>query len=369
MNKIFTCWRSTKIPILSLPLAVIVGLLPIRQAAASAVSASSKQPSGNSKIFAGIYRPQTPPTVSASPVSGLSAEANPPSVETLEAQSIAGARSVEVIEIRGKVTFKGRPAQIGDRLTEGDEIVTDPDSRARLAIDNNIGQVEVAENTAVRISSLEDTSGGQDTAVFVTRGRVRLSISKMAVEATPTANTPTVIPPHQIASLNSFTGLDQSSQFAQRRSSPRTAPVRVETPEGVAGVRGTSFGVSVGLDGKTGVETITGAVGVSGRTDSEVVVNPGYWTAIFPNTPPLAPAASPLLATLRVRRLSRLSSDTYHFSGQINPMDIVYVNGGEIKIDRQGNFKIQGVMPVSRRLKIVVHSPSVRQRYYELIVR
>lgn len=364
MKKIFTCWRSTKIPLLSLSLAVLACLPAFRGTIASPLSPSPKQPSNPTKIVS-VDRPPALPTGSKSPKNPASAAANPSPAETINAQGTATGRSLEIREIRGTVTFKGRQAVVGDRLlAPGDEIITGPDSTARLAIDNNTGIVEMAEKTAVKISSL---SGEKDTAIFVSLGRVRLSVGKTAA-TTPAANTSTIIPPNQIASLNTFSGLGKLNQIAQRKSSARTAPVRVETPEGVAGVRGTSFGVSVG-DGKTSVETIEGAVVVSGSTDSEVVVNGGSATTIFPQTPPVAPSASPRLAQLKVRSLLRFSGDIYRLKGQVNPIDIVYVNNEAIKIDRNGNFSIQGILPPSRRLKIVVRSPSVRERHYELAVR
>ncbi len=362
MNKIFTCWRSTKIPLISLSLAVLA-CLPFGRTIASPLSPSPKQPSGVTKIVS-TDRPPAP-TNSKSPKNSASLAANPSPAKTIQAQGTAASRSLEIREIRGTVTFKGRQAVAGDRLlAPGDEIITGPDSTARLAIDNNTGIVEVAEKTAVKISSL---SGEKDTAIFVSFGRVRLSIGKTAA-TTPAANTSTIIPPNQIASVNTFSGLGKLNQIAQQKSSARTAPVRVETPEGVAGVRGTSFGVSVGPDGKTAVETIEGAVGVSGRTDSEVVVNGGSATTIFPQTPPVAPSASPRLAQLKVRSLFRLSGNIYRLKGQVNPIDLVYVNNQAIKLDREGKFSIQGILPPSRRLKIVVRGPSVTERHYSFAV-
>ena len=363
MNKIFTCWRSTKIPLISLSLAVLACLPFGRSTIASPLSPSPKQPSGVTKIVS-TDRPPAP-TNSKSPKNPASLAANPSPAKTIQAQGTASGRSLEIREIRGTVTFKGRQAVAGDRLlAPGDEIITGPDSTARLAIDNNTGIVEVAEKTAVKISSL---SGEKDTAIFVSLGRVRLSIGKTAA-TTPAPNTSTIIPPNQIASLNTFSGLGKLNQIAQQKSSARTAPVRVETPEGVAGVRGTSFGVSVGPDGKTSVSTIEGAVVVSGRTDAEVVVNGGSATTIFPQTPPVAPSASPRLAQLKVRSLFRVSGNIYRLKGQVNPIDIVYVNNQAIKIDRNGNFSIQGILPPSRRLKIVVRGPSVTERHYSFAV-
>ncbi len=364
MNKILTCGRSTKIPLLSLSLAMFACLSPFRGTIASPLSPSPTQPSNPTKIIS----VDQAPTASKSPKNPATVAANPSLAKALKAQGTAAGRSLEIQEIRGTVTFKGRPAVVGDRLlAPGDEIITGPDSTARLAIDNNIGIVEVSEKTAVKISDLSSSAGENDTAIFVSRGRVRLSIGKTAAP-TASANTSTIIPPQQIAALNTFSGIAETSQIAQQKKYPRTAPVRVETPEGVAGVRGTSFGVSVGPDGKTSVETIEGTVEVSGRTDSEVVVTRGNATAIFPETPPVAPSASPRLAKLKVRSLSRLSGNIYRLSGQINPIDIIYVNNETIKIDRQGNFKIQGILPPSRRINIVVRGPSVTERHYSIAV-
>ncbi len=366
MKKIFTCWRSSKIPFRSLSLAVLACLPAWNGTIASPLSPALKEQSNFTKIVS-ESRPPARPIDSTYPKNPAESAANPSPAATINAQGTAAGRSIEITEIRGTVSFKGRQAVAGDRLTEpGDEIITGADSTARLAIDNNIGIVEVAENTAVRISNLSSSAGGEkQTAIFVSRGRVRLSLSKTNA-ATPAANTSTIIPPNQIAALNSFSGLGNSRQIAQAKSA-RTAPVRVETPEGVAGVRGTSFGVSV-IDGKTAVETIEGAVAVSGSTDSEVVVNGGSATTIFSQSPPTPASASPRLAELQIRSLFRLSGNIYRLSGQINPIDIVYVNNEAIKIDREGNFKIQGILPPSRRLNIVVRAPSVRERHYHFVV-
>lgn len=367
MNKIFTCGRSSKIPLLSLSLAVFACLPLSRGTIASPLSPSPTQPSNTTKIVS-VDRPPALLTGSKSPKNPITGAAHPSPAETINVQGTAAGRSLEIEEFRGTVSFKGRPAVVGDRLlAPGDEIITGPDSTARLGIDNNTGIVEVAEKTSVRISNLSSSAGGEkDTAIFVSRGRVRLSIGKTAA-TTPAANTSTIIPPNQIAALNSFSGLGKSSQIVQQKSSAKTAPVKVETPEGVAGVRGTSFGVSVG-EGKTAVETIEGAVAVSSSSDSEVVVNSGSATTIFPQTSPVEPSASPPLAKLKVRSLGRLSGNIYRLSGQINPIDIIYVNNEAIKIDRNGNFKIQGILPPSRRLKIVVRGPSVTERHYSLAV-
>lgn len=166
MNQIFTGWRSIKIPILSLSLAVLACLPMTRQTIAAAVSPSPKQPLITTKIIS-ADRPLTlakrsegkpsksidSPTSSLTQKSAVSIIANLPAANMLKAQGTATGRSLEIQEIRGSVMFKGRSAQIGDRLlAPGDEIITGPDSTARLAIDNNTGIVEVAEKTALTYS-------------------------------------------------------------------------------------------------------------------------------------------------------------------------------------------------------------------------
>ncbi len=366
MNQIFTVRRSTKVSILGLSL-VLLTYLPQTRGAAAAVSLSPQQSQITTKTIISPDR-LLAKSYSRIPSPSLTKVANLSPPKTLNTQGTATGRSIKITEISGTVTFKGRSAQIGDRLlAPGDEIITGPNSTARLAIDNNIGIIELAEQTAVRISSLSGASGEEDTAIFVSRGRVRLSVGK-TIETTETPNTSTIIQPNQIAALNTSSGIGKSSQLVQKTRPRRTARVRVETPQGVAGVRGTSFGVSVGPDGKTGVDTIEGSVGVSGNADSEVIVNRGNATTVFPQTPPVAPARSPAVAKLTIYSLLRLTDNTYRFSGEIDPMDILYINNEAITIDRQGKFQIQRIVPSSRRLKIVVRGPSVRERHYEIAV-
>ncbi|OCR01866.1 hypothetical protein BCD67_05055 [Oscillatoriales cyanobacterium USR001] len=186
--------------------------------------------------------------------------------------------------MRGNVTIKGQSLKVGDRKSVSDnEIVTGNNSTATLEIDNYTGIIELAENTAVKIENLSTDPTNPVTAIFVSRGRVRLSIAKFVSKsaASNTSNQPSEI---QIAGLSNLTGIGEINELAQGTkaqgtNSAKNAPVRVRTPRGVAGVRGTSFGVNVGPDGKTGVDTIDGSVGIFG-TSKEVAVNAGYWSIL-----------------------------------------------------------------------------------------
>lgn len=337
MNRLL---KSSQVSCLSFFLAIFAGLWLAPHASARSHSPTPKPDSELNKFQIAVKNSPNLLTSSA----------------PLVTQTVS-ARSLELVSFTGNVTIKGRPVKIGDRLLAGsDEISTANGATARLLIDNNIGSVELAENTTLKINSLE---GGNDpvTSFFVSRGRVRLSIAR---HATLPADTPR-------ADTSTVASLIPVNDLAQQNNSARRSRVRVETPEGVAGVRGTSFGVSVGPNGKTSSDSIDGSVGVAG-SQQEVILNKNYWSTILPGQQPTAAKLNPTLAALRVRSLSRLGSRTFRFSGQVDPMDLVYINGEAIITDAEGKFRVEGTMPTSRRLTVVVRGPSVRERVYEIPV-
>lgn len=357
MNKLLTYWRLSRSDILTLSLAVLAALSIMPEAIASPVSSSPKQLLNASKFLA----PQLP-----IPRSIVSNFPNSTPVDIITGQG-ASERSLFIRELRGKVTIGGRSAKVGDRLSASDdELVTGNDSIVTLVIDNNSGIVELAENTALKIETLSADTANPVTAFFIRKGRVRFSITPSASKSS-TSSDLNRVSETRVAALNNLTGIGQVGEVAQATNSAKNAPVRVRTPRGVAGVRGTSFGVNVGPDGKTSVDTIDGAVGVAG-IQQEVVVNAGYWSVINPTGEPNAIKENPALSTLRIRSLSKVSSRTFRMVGQVQPMDLVYINGEAIAADAEGKFRIEGELPASRLLKVTVRGPSVRERVYKLIV-
>ncbi len=329
------------------------------EAIAQPISSSPKQLSTTSNL---IPTDNIPTTQSILSDLSLSSPVDP----TITAQGNS-TRSVLIREVRGHLTIKGQSVKVGDRLSVSDnEITTDNNSTATLEIDNYIGIIELAENTTIKIESLSPDSIKSDAGIYVVRGRVRLSIAKF-VSKNSTSSSSNQSNETRIASLSNLTGIGEINQLAQTTTSAKNAPVRVRTPRGVAGVRGTSFGVNVGPNGKTGVDTIDGSVGVLG-TSKEVAVNAGYWSIINPEGEPTVTKVNPTLSTLRIRSLSRLGSRNFRMLGQVQPMDLLYVNGQAIVTDADGKFRIEGELPSGRRVKIVVRGPSVRERIYELAV-
>lgn len=275
-------------------------------------------------------------------------------------------RSLVVEELQGRVTINDNPARLGDRLGVGDVITTGRGAIAILRVDSNIGVLELAENTTLEIRSLSGQPGldpSQETVVFISGGRVRSSIARFV--SAPFRNSTASQPPQEIAALNWEGIFSQDSQNSEK--SVEASPFRVETPVTVAGVRGTSFGVDVGPDGKTGISTVEGIVGTSAEGE-ETQVNRQQFSVVNLNLPPTAPDLTPPLSALQVFQVTRLSPRRARIVGQVDPMDIVYIDNRAIVTDSEGKFDLIAQLPPSRRFRIVVRGPSVREREYSLPV-
>ncbi len=333
------------------------------------------------------------PEFSVAPTNTPKQSIAPP--ETLEAspfshpadrisQAQASQRSLTVRQVRGRVTYslagdRERLVQVGDRFSAGEgELLTGKDSSVDLAVDNQMGLVEVLENTSLQIKTL---SGSDDedteTVFFVSRGQVRLSLrpirpasSDVSQAKTPTDGTRELLLA-RVSSSEGKTLLDSGEVplLAQQRSRRRNYPVRVQTPGGIAGVRGTAFGVNVGPDGKTGVEVIEGSVAGIAQ-DQEVIFQGSQAGVVIPGESPTQPSPwlSSEVAKLRIRSLVRTNPYTALVSGQVDPMDIVFLNNKPVKTDSEGKFKVAVALPQSHRLNFVVRGPAVRARHYEIVV-
>lgn len=264
-------------------------------------------------------------------------------------QMPASSRFILVEEVRGTVTYgpSQQPVRAGQQLAQGTQVSTGSDSSARLRIDSQIGSVEVAENTTFQVKTL--TTG--KTALFVTGGRVRLSVSPGA---------------RLREAQKSLSGGGGESVLAQSSSS-RDYPITVETPAGIAGVQGTSFGVNVGPDGKTGIATIHGTVAAQSQ-GREVLVTPGQYVVIEPGKVPKQPETAPKLAEFRLLNVKRVSAGAVRVVGQAHPLDLVFVNGKAVQTDAEGKFSALVNCPLNRRIKFSVTGPASRETVYEIAV-
>ncbi len=265
-----------------------------------------------------------------------------PTVDSpLKTVQLPASRGLSVESIQGvSIRINGNLANIGDRLQVGDQISTGAESSVSLRVDSQIGLVELAENTTVQVITLSGNMGRSAnpiTVLSVSQGQLRFSVSR-------------------------FVSAPFWSQTATE-TSVENSPFRVETPVAVVGVQGTTFGVNVAPDGKTSVQTIEGVVGIVAAGE-EIQLEKGTFSIIDPTAKPSATQPIPALSQLQVTRLVRLTPTTVQLRGEVTPMDLVYINNQAIQTDIEGKFEFIGRLPASRRLKVVVRGPSVRERHY-----
>lgn len=241
---------------------------------------------------------------------------------------LPASRFVEVRQIRGTVTYQGRPARVGDRLTSpGQQISTGRQSSAVLAVDSNIATINVAELTTVQVQGLSiAANGGRVTRLSVPRGQARVQ--------------------------------------ARRLSNPNSR-LEISSPAGVTGVRGTVFGVGVSPNGKTGVSTREGAVATTaaGRT---VTVNGGYSSLVFPGNPPSPPQLTRENLKYELISLSAINGDKVRLICTVDPLNLAYLNGEPLDTDRAGKIDAVVSMPLDYDFRLIIRSPLGNQESYEI---
>lgn len=243
-------------------------------------------------------------------------------------------RWLEVQQMTGTVTYEKEDiselAKIGTRLqTVGEAIQTGVRSSAVLAVDTNIGVVNVSENTRVRIQELQvRPNGGRVTKLQITGGQVRLQVRP-------------------------FT--NPGSQL------------QIETPAGVSAVRGTQFGIIVHPDGRTGVATSEGSV-VTQAQGKEVVVDAGFQSVMIPGEPPSPAIPLKQDSGLKLLLLTRVGNTRARIIGQVDPINLAIVEKRTLVTDRSGKFDITLTLPSNRRIEAVVKTPLGKQQVYELAV-
>ena len=237
-------------------------------------------------------------------------------------------RSLEVQETQGSVTFKGsqaRRARIGDRLVAGQGLTTGKRSSAIIAIDHQIGLIKVAENTDLVVRRLDVTSnGGNITLVSVNHGQV-------ALRARPFTNP--------------------------------TSRLEIRTPSGVAGVRGTEFGVGVSPNGSTAVLTTEGTVSANAQGQT-VLVPKGYSSMIYPGEAPTPPRPTVETVALTVETVRQYRSGLTRFVGRVDPINLVLFQDQPLDVDRDGRFRLEVLGRQSNYLRLRVRTPLGHEKDY-----
>jgi len=242
-------------------------------------------------------------------------------------------RWLEVRRSTGEVLYsrgnKFQPAPTGTRLQAvGDTIKTGKRSTAFLALDTEIGFIQVSENTTLSVQQLQTSpQGGRITQLLITNGQVRLQVRP-------------------------FTKPDSS--------------LEIQTPAGIAGVRGTEYGVSVQTNGKMGVATLRGGVATSAQGKS-VLVKAGFQNLTIPGEPPSAPVPLREDTRLDIRQLVA-NGNQVRIVGIIDSVNLLAIAKQPQKTDTRGKFDITVNLPPNRLIEVIVVTPLGKQQLYELAV-
>jgi cytochrome c-type biogenesis protein CcmH/NrfG len=244
-------------------------------------------------------------------------------------------RWLEIRQFRSRVMYQpvknsSRAAKVGDRLQKiGDRLTTAKLSEATLTFDDGIGNVKVTEDTVLQIKRMQTTlTGGRITLLSVPKGLARLQI---------------------------------------RRFKNSSSKLQIQTPAGVAGVRGTEFGVGVDPQGKTFIATLSGLVTASAQGKT-VNVNPGFFSTIVPGQPPTDPQPIDRTTCLNVKTLTEVNTGSAKLVAQVKPSNLVFVDGQAVPTDKEGKFEIQAPYSSDRRLLISVRSMGGEEQNYRLKV-
>ena len=237
-------------------------------------------------------------------------------------------------QLSGEVTYyngsSNRPATVGDRLRQvGDGIRTGQQSSALLAVDTGIGFVEVSEDTQLRVRSLDVApDNGHITHLQLDRGQARLRVRSFTHEG---------------------------------------SDLEIHTPAGVSGVRGTEFGLAVHPDGATGLATLEGQVD-SLAQGVAIQVPQGFQNLTIPGEPPQPPVPLRDDPSLRyeIRRFLDGTRRRARFIGQVDPVNVVLVDGEPQVTDRDGRFGVWLPLRNVVRLEVRVITPLGREEVYDL---
>ncbi|NJM45660.1 MAG: hypothetical protein HC860_05360 [Alkalinema sp. RU_4_3] len=137
----------------------------------------------------------------------------------------------------------------------------------------------------------------------------------------------------------------------------------------MSGVRGTEFGLTVQPNGDTGIGTQEGKVLVTGQGQS-VEIPAGYQTLLRLGRRPQSAQTLSNLPQLRLRWLTQTQAGTVRLAGQIDPINLLFVNAVAYPLDSQGRFDLLLPTPTSDRspLTATVITPLGQQQRYELAI-
>ena len=239
-------------------------------------------------------------------------------------------RFISIGSLAGTVRYRTgdstTTAQVGQRLRAvGDAVITGNQSSVTLTIDEGIGTIQVSEKTELSIGRLYTNNAGYVTQLKINGGQVRLKI---------------------------------------RPFNNRNSKIEIITPAGVAGVRGTEFGVSVLPSGKTGLATLNGMVTLEAQSVIQKVGRELQSTVIM-NEPPSTPSRLINDPSVRVDVIAaREDGRSVQLVGRTDSVNLLLIGETTIETDRTGNFNVTVPLPNDRRLSLLSTTPLGRKQSY-----
>lgn len=248
-------------------------------------------------------------------------------------------RWLEVRELNGTTSARHggtnwHTARLGDLLLlQGDGIRTGENSEASLSFDDGIGSVRVFEESRLEILTLTtDAEGGKITEIDVPEGTARFQI---------------------------------------RRLNRPTSTLTIQSPAGIAGVRGTDFGVGITPMGRTAVATFEGAV-VAEAEGISVDVDDGTYSIVIPGEEPTQPdslsGADVDLGIFNAELVAGAPVPTAQMEAKVFPINLVYVNDEVVETDVSGVFTVEAILDDLQMFLVEVRSPSGEAQSFQIEV-
>lgn len=251
-------------------------------------------------------------------------------------QQIRIDRHLSVESMSGEVSVLRRnvaqTAAVGDRLQAvGDGLTTGRQSVAKLAIDTQIGFLDVAESTRMLIRRMAIApDSGRITHIEVPQGQVNLRVRPFTHEG---------------------------------------SELEIYTPAGVSSVRGTEFGLTVQPDGKMGVATLEGSVATSAQGET-IEVPEGFQNLTVPGEPPTpaVPLQDDPDLTTEIVRIIDGGNRRLQLVGQTDPVNLVFIEDEPQTINVDGQFTLDFLPIRSTSTQITVITPLGTRRDYDVAV-
>ncbi len=223
-----------------------------------------------------------------------------------------------------------RRAQANDQLTTiGDQVKTGARSKVDLEMDLGIGTIQVAPATLIQLRSITLNSDGSRVSLFyMPAGSARIKL--------------------------------------RRFTNPNTR-FELETPAGISGVRGTEFGIVAQPSGKTSVAVLEGKVNTNAQGE-DVSVDAGFQNFTIPGEPPSPPVPLTDSTTLDYQLDKQIVGQKRQLSfvGQVDPVNVVFVNNRVVDTNRQGRFQVAIPLTSFPQLQVIVQTPLGKEQRYDL---